>query len=71
MKRFKHSGTTGDIIYALPLVQHFGGGEFYLHLNQVDWIGQHYYGSPPAEYHKGRMNEGDFEFMRAFMEAHL
>jgi hypothetical protein len=69
MKRFKHSGTTGDIIYALPLVQHFGGGEFYLHLNQVDWIGQHYYGSPPAEYHKGRMNEGDFEFMRAFMEA--
>jgi len=69
MKRFKHSGTTGDIIYALPLVQHFGGGEFYLHLNQVDWIGQHYYGSPPAEYHKGRMNESDFEFMRAFMEA--
>jgi len=69
MKRFKHSGTLGDIVYGLALMKHLGGGEFYLHLNQVDWIGQHYYGSPPAAYHQGRMNEKDFEFMKDFMLA--
>ena len=44
MKTFKHSGTLGDIVYGLALTKYFGGGEFYLHLGQVDWIAQHYYG---------------------------
>jgi hypothetical protein len=69
MKRFKHSGALGDLIYSLPIVKHFGGGEFYLHLNQMDWIGQHYYGSPPAPFHQGRMTQGDFEYMQSFMQA--
>lgn len=59
----------GDLIYSLALVKHFGGGEFYLHLNQMNWIGQHYYGSLPAPFHRDRLNESDFEFMREFMEA--
>lgn len=69
MKKFKHSGAIGDLIYSLPVVKHFGGGEFYLHLNQIDWIGQHYYGSPPNPFHQGRMTDKDFEYMRSFMEA--
>jgi ADP-heptose:LPS heptosyltransferase len=69
MNKFKHSGTLGDIIYALPIVKHYGGGEFYLHLNQIDWVAQHYYGSTPDPFHKGRMTEQDFEFMRTFFEA--
>lgn len=69
MKRFKHSGAFGDLIYSLPIVKHFGGGEFYLHLNQIDWIGQHYYGSPPNPYHRGRLTQQDFEYMKSFMEA--
>lgn len=69
MKRFKHSGALGDLIYSLPIVKHFGGGEFYLHLNQMNWIGQHYYGSPPAPFHQGRMTQGDFEYMQSFMQA--
>jgi hypothetical protein len=68
-KTFKHSGTLGDIVYGLALMKHYGGGEFYLHLGQVDWIGQHYYGNPPDPYHQGRMTDADFEFMREFMEA--
>jgi hypothetical protein len=68
-KTFKHSGTLGDIVYGLALMKHLGGGEFYLHLGQVDWIGQHYYGNAPDPFHKGRMTQGDFEFMREFMEA--
>jgi len=59
----------GDIIYSLALMQHFGGGEFYLHMNQIDWIGRHYYGAAPNPFHQGRMTEQDFEFMRSFFEA--
>lgn len=66
---FCHSGALGDLIYSLPLVKHFGGGKFYLHLNQMDWIGQHYYGSPPDPFHQGRLTLGDFEFMKDFMLA--
>jgi hypothetical protein len=69
MKRFKHSGAFGDLLYSLPIVRHFGGGEFYLHLNQMDWIGQHYYGSQPDPFHQGRMTDQDFDYMKRFMEA--
>lgn len=69
IKKFKHSGTLGDIVYGLALMKHFGGGEFYLHLGQVDWITQHYYGGQPDPYHQGRMTQRDFEFMQEFMEA--
>lgn len=63
MNKFKHSGTLGDIIYGLPLVKYFGGGEFYLHLNQVNWIGEYYYKTPPQPYHNGKMDEKDLEFL--------
>ena len=69
MKKFKHSGTFGDIIYGLALMKHLGGGEFYLHLNQVDWITRHYYGGDPDPFHKGHMTESDAEFMREFFLA--
>jgi hypothetical protein len=71
MKTFKHSGTLGDIIYALPIMKHLGGGEFYLHLNQINWIGQHYYGSRPTPFHQGRMTKNDSMFMREFFEAQI
>lgn len=64
---YKHSGAFGDLIYSLALVKHLGGGDFYLHLNQIDWIGQHYYGSKPNPIHQGRLTEQDYEFMRDFM----
>lgn len=69
MKSYKHSGAFGDLIYSLPIVKHLGGGDFYLHLNQIDWIGQHYYGSPPNPFHQGRLTQQDFEFMESFMLA--
>jgi len=69
MKRFKHSGTLGDIIYSLPIMKHFGGGEFYLHLNQVNWIGQYYYKTPPQPYHNGKMDEKDFKFLAPLLRA--
>ena len=69
MKRFKHSGTYGDLIYSLPLVKHFGGGEFYLHLNQIDWVAQHYYRSRPPEIHQGRMTLQDFQCLEPLLMA--
>ena len=68
-QKFKHSGALGDLIYSLPIVRHLGGGEFYLHLNQMAWIGQHYYGSPPAPFHQGRMTLQDYNYMQSFMQA--
>jgi len=67
MKKFKHSGAFGDLIYSLALVKHLGGGDFYLHLNQIDWIGQHYYGGQPAPFHQGRMRQDDYDYMFDFM----
>lgn len=69
MNTFKHSGTIGDLIYSLPIVKHVGGGNFYLHLNQINWITKYYYGSAPTPFHNGRMNIKDFDFIRDFMEA--
>jgi hypothetical protein len=68
-KLFKHSGAVGDLIYGLAVMKHFGGGDLFLHLNQLSWIGQHYYNSPTDPYHKERMNKEDFEYMRPFMES--
>jgi hypothetical protein len=68
-KSFKHSGTLGDLIYSLPLVKHLGGGEFYLHLNQIGNISKSIYGVDPPLFHQGRMNLKDFEFMQTFMQA--
>ena len=69
MNSFKHSGAFGDLIYGLPLVKHLGGGDFYLHLNQIDWVGQHYYGSKPNPFHQGRLTRADFTYMKDFMLA--
>lgn len=69
MKKFKHSGAAGDLLYSLAIVRQLGGGQFYLHLNQMDWIGQHYYGSKPVPYHQGRMTVDDFNYLHDFMLA--
>ncbi len=69
MKKFKHSGAAGDLIYSLAVMKHLGGGEFYLHLDQINWIGKHYYGSAPDPFHQGRMNQKDFDYMQSFMLA--
>jgi hypothetical protein len=68
MNSYKHSGTTGDLIYSLPIIKHFGGGNFYLHLDQINNIGMHYYGSAPQGYHQGRMNQTDLEILKPLME---
>lgn len=67
MSTYKHSGTMGDIIYALPVVKATGGGKFYLHMNQINWVSAHYYKARPWPYHEGKMDDKDFDFMKDFM----
>lgn len=67
MNAYKHSGTFGDLIYSLCLAKRFGPGKFYLHLDQINWIGKHYYGSTPAPFHQNRMTEDDFYYLKDFM----
>lgn len=69
MNKYKHSGTMGDLLYSMAIVRHLGGGEFYLHQNQVDWIASHYYRAEPLPFHQGRMNDRDFQFMESFIRA--
>lgn len=67
MNSYKHSGAFGDLIYSLALVKHLGAGKFYLHLDQINWVGKFYYGSNPDPIHQNRLNQQDFEFMKSFM----
>lgn len=69
MNSYKHSGTAGDLIYSLPIVKHTGGGKFYLHLDQINWMGKHYYGVEPPPYHESRMNQNDYIFLKPLLEA--
>ena len=69
MKSFKHSGTMGDLVYSLALMKNQGGGDFYLHMNNIDWIASKYYNTRPLPFHQGRMNQQDFDFMKDFMLA--
>lgn len=67
MPSYKHSGTFGDLIYSLPIAKHYGRGHFYLHLDQINWIGKHYYGTPPAAAHQGKLTIADYEFLKPLM----
>jgi len=69
MNSYKHSGAFGDLIYGLSVVKHLGPGKFYLHLDQMNWVGTFYYGYLPDQYHQGRLNQADYEFIRPLMEA--
>lgn len=69
MKKFKHSGTFGDMIQSLALMKHFGGGEFYLHLDQISFLVKFYYGREAEPIYKGKMNIEDFEFIKEFLES--
>lgn len=67
-RAFCHSGSFGDLIYSLPIVRYYGGGKMFIHLNRLNWVGKHYYGSEPADYHKGRFTSDDFEFIKPLLE---
>ena len=73
MKTFRHSGTLGDLIYSLPIVQKMGGGEFKVAINNIeDCVAKYSWGNPewakvdPA--HVGRFKQSDYDKLKPLLE---
>jgi hypothetical protein len=70
-RRFKHSGTLGDLIYSLSIVRKMGPGvEFQVALNNIEnCVAQ--YGYRPDEVdaaHRGRFTFQDYEMLRPLLK---
>lgn len=65
MKKFKHSGTFGDLIYGLAAVKKMGGGDIEFAINNIEHcVAQ--YGYRPDEVdpmHRGRFTDKDFDLL--------
>lgn len=65
---FSHSGTFGDIIYALPIMKQLGGGDLYLRLHNMDNMAQRVLGAPNAGAHAGEMSQQQFDSLTPLIE---
>ena len=65
-KTFSHSGSTGDVISSIAVVNILGGGDYYLRLNNMDNIARSI-GWGNAGRHSGRMTQADFDFLSPLM----
>jgi hypothetical protein len=69
MTTFSHSGNLGDIIYSLPVVKHFGGGDFHIKIGNVPNVIRKYNNGPvPAEY-EGKLSESDYKWLAPLLES--
>lgn len=60
MHTFKHSGHIEELIYSLPIIKHFGGGKLFIHLNQMEWLIQNYYGREAPPEIKNKVDVGEY-----------
>ena len=67
-KKFSHSGTYGDLIYSLAITKHLGGGDFYLRLNNMNFMAKLVLGINSAGDHAGEMTQKQFDSLTEFME---
>jgi hypothetical protein len=69
MTTFSHSGNLGDIIYSLPVIKHFGGGDLFIKIGNVPNVIRKYNNGPvPAEY-EGRLSENDYKWLAPLLES--
>lgn len=67
-----HSGSLGDLIYSLPVVKHFGRGDFYIKLHAGNYTSRKYgYAGIPIvnAYHKEKFLESDVEMLAPLLAA--
>lgn len=68
MTTFSHSGTFGDLVYALGTVKHLGGGDFFLRLTNMDNMAKEVLGPHAnAGQHSGEMTKKQFDSLTSFM----
>jgi hypothetical protein len=69
-KSYKHSGTLGDLIYSLSILEKLGAGDYNVLLNNIEHcVAQ--YGYRPDEVdpaHKGRLTQTDFDLLKPLLE---
>jgi hypothetical protein len=68
MITFQHSGALGDIIWALPVIKHFGGGELNLIPNNISTVLRKY-GNGPVNGYENRLSLKDFEMISPLIAA--
>lgn len=67
---YKHSGTAGDLIYALDIVKKMGAGTFAVALGNIEKCIMQYTGRPAdvAPEHQGRFTNKDYLLMKPLLE---
>ncbi|CAB4221337.1 hypothetical protein UFOVP1636_255 [uncultured Caudovirales phage] len=70
MLTYKHSGTTGDLIYSLYLVRKMGGGHFKVAIENIEnCVSKYGYQSADMDpAHRGRFTTQDFEWLKPLLE---
>lgn len=70
MLTYRHSGTTGDLIYSLYLVRKMGGGHFRVGIRNLESTVARY-NYRPADVdpvHRGRFTDQDYECLKPLLE---
>lgn len=60
MKSYLHSGTLGDLIYSLSIVEKLGSGKFLVALENVANVTRQYFGHDGIEEHRNRLTTKDY-----------
>lgn len=60
MNTYLHSGTLGDLIYSLSIVEKLGTGKFLVALENVANMARHYFGNDGLEEHRNRLTTTDY-----------
>jgi hypothetical protein len=66
---FAHSGALGDIVYALPVIKHYGPGELHVKLNNIPNTLRKYGNGPVDAAYEGRLSQADYSLIAPLLEA--
>jgi len=69
MKTFSHSGNLGDIVWSLPTIKHFGGGELNLIPSGIPDAIRKYNNGPVFTEYENRLSPKDFAMIVPLLEA--
>jgi hypothetical protein len=69
MTTFQHSGNLGDIIWGLPIMEQFGGGDLTLIPDNIPTVIRKYNNGPVFPEYEGRLSQKDYEMIAPLLEA--
>ncbi len=66
---FAHSGALGDIVWALPVIKHYGPGELHIQLGNIPATLRKYGNGPVDAAYAGRLSQADYNLIAPLLEA--